>query len=391
MHIGRSVLWLVVLAGLAAIVLAPSAKVIVGQATQDKGGADVTGPYDYVPNWPDDSFFEKGWTWGSTPAIFAQSPDRVFVYMRGELPALKIQDAGGRSIELARASHLNLIAAVMEQSRQKPRMQHMVMVFDKAGKLVDSWEQHNKEFVNAHSVSISPYDSEKHVWLVDHNGHQVLKFTNDGKKLAMRLGEKGVPGTDKVHFDQPSGIAFMPNGDFFITDGYGNTRVTRFSKDGKYLYEFGKPGKGPNPGPSEFNTVHSMVIDARHRLYVSDRNNSRVQVFDEQGKFIEMWKDIPLPYFLYMDKDQNIWIGDGTVHKILKYDLNGKLQYHWGTFGRRPGELWGPHAISVDSEGSLYIANAQGNNVAKYRPKRGADPAKLIAAPFLLPTTSGGQ
>ncbi len=386
MHMGRCVLWFLVLAGLAALVIAPSAKVMNAQITADKGGAEVTGPYDYVDKWPDDSFFEKGWTWGSSPAIFAQSPDRVFVYMRGELPALKAP------INSARNSHLDLIAAVMEQSRQKPRMQHMVMVFDKAGKLVESWEQHNKEFVNAHSVSISPYDPEKHVWLIDHVGHQVMKFTNDGKKLVMRLGEKGVAGTDKVHFDQPSGIAFMPNGDFFITDGYGNTRVVRFSKDGKYLSEFGKNGKGANPGPSEFNTVHSMVIDAKHRLYVSDRNNSRVQVFDEQGKFIEMWKDIPLPYFLYMDKNQNIWIGDGTVHKIMKYDLNGKLLYQWGTFGRRPGELWGPHAISVDSEGSLYIANAQGNNVAKYRPKRGADPAKLISAPFVMPmTTSGGQ
>ncbi len=385
MRMGRCVLWILVLAGLATMLIAPSVKMMIAQGTQDKGGAEVAGPYDYVMGWPDDSFFEKGWSWGSSPAIFAQSPDRVFVYMRGELPSLKTPVT-------SKASHLGLIAEVIEQSRQKPRMQHMVMVFDKAGKLVDSWEQQNKELVNAHSVAISPYDPEKHVWLVDYIGHQVLKFTNDGKKLVMRLGEKGVAGDDKTHFAQPSGIAFMPNGDIFITDGYVNTRVVRFSKDGKYLYEFGKPGKGPNPGPSEFNTVHSMVIDAKHRLYVSDRNNSRVQVFDEQGKFLDMWKDIPLPYYLYMDKNQNVWIGDGTVHKIMKYDLNGKLLYQWGVFGRRPGELWGPHAISVDSEGSLYLANAQGNNVAKYRPKRGADPAKLIPAPFVLPmTTSGGQ
>ncbi len=386
MRLVRYVLCFLVLAGLAILVISPSAKLMVAQGAQDKGGAEVTGPYDYVPNWPDDSFFEKGWTWGSTPAIFAQSPDRVFVYMRGELPSLKAP------INNLRASHLDLISAVLDQSKQKPRMQHMVMVFNKAGKLVESWEEQNKELVNAHSVAISPYDPDKHVWLVDYIGHQILKFTNDGKKLVMRLGEKGVAGTDKNHFGRPAGIAFLPNGDFFITDGYDNTRVVRFSKDGKYLYEFGKPGKGENPGPNEFNTVHSMVIDAKHRLYVSDRNNSRVQVFDEQGKFIEMWKDIPLPYFLYMDKNQNIWIGDGTVHKILKYDLNGKLLYHWGTFGRRPGELWGPHAISVDNEGSLYIANAQGNNPAKYTPKKGADPSKLIPAPFVLPmSTSGGQ
>jgi len=340
---------------------------------QEKGGADVTGPYEYVKDWPQDNFFEKGWTWGSTPGIWAESADRVLVNMRGELPTLKIAHS---------ENALELIEAVIQQSREKPRMQHMVMVFDRNGKLVQSWEQHNSEFVNAHTVAISPYDVEKHVWIVDHMGDQVLKFTNDGKKLVMRLGEKGVPRNDKTHFNWPSGIAFMPNGDFYVTDGYRNTRVVRFDKDGKYLFEFGKPG---HSGPGEFDTPHSMVVDAQHHLYVSDRNNSRIQVFDENGKFIEMWPNIPLPYFLYMSKDQHIWVGDGTVHKVLKYDLHGKLLYSWGTFGRRPGELWGPHAISVDNEGNLYIANAQGNNVAKFRPKKGADPDKLIAPMLVLP------
>jgi sugar lactone lactonase YvrE len=377
------------------ILVVPAAKMMLSQqkgGAELKGGAEVSGPYEIVSGWPKEDFFEKGWTWGSTPAIFAQNPDRVFVYMRGELPVLKIKDDKAlRDFDIAARTHLDLISAVIEQSRGvKPRMQHMLMVFDHNGKLVESWENQNKEFVNAHTVTISPYDPEKHVWLVDHAGNQVMKFTNDGKKLVMRLGEKGVAGNDKTHFAQPSGIAFMPNGDFFVTDGYVNTRVVRFNKDGKYLMEFGKPGKGANPGPGEFNTVHSMVIDAKHRLIVSDRNNSRIQVFDEQGKFLEMWKDIPLPYFLYLSKDQHVWVGDGTVHKILEYDLNGKLLYHWGTFGRRPGELWGPHAISVDSEGSLYIANAQGNNVQKFRPRKGADPAHLIPAPFVLPTASSG-
>jgi peptidylamidoglycolate lyase len=382
MRMSKGVLTLVVLAALATAVFAPHAQVMLAQ---QKGGAEVSGPYEVVPNWPHDDFFEKGWSWGSTPAIFAESPDRVFVYMRGELPALKVP------VNSLRESHLGLIQAVMAQSREKPRMQHMMMVFNRDGKMVEYWNQWDKEFVNAHTVAISPYDPEKHVWAIDYIGQQILKFSNDGKKLVMRLGEKNVAGDDKTHFNRPSGITFMPNGDFFITDGYVNTRVVRFNKDGKYLYEFGKPGKGANPGPSEFNTVHSMVVDAKHRLYVSDRNNSRIQVFDENGKFIEMWKDIPLPYFLYMSKDQHIWVGDGTVHKILEYDLNGKLLYSWGTFGRRPGELWGPHAISVDSEGSLYIANAQGNNVAKFRPKKGADSAKLIPAPFLLPASSSGR
>jgi DNA-binding beta-propeller fold protein YncE len=197
----------------------------------------------------------------------------------------------------------------------------------------------------------------------------------------MRLGEKGVPGNDKTHFNQPSDMLFMPNGDFYVTDGYRNTRVVKFSKDGKYLMEWGKPGSGPG----EFQTVHGITIDAKRRIYVGDRENARIQIFDENGKYLDEWPNIPHPYFLYMAKDQHLWVGDGLVHKIMKFDLDGRLLYSWGTFGRMPGFLWGPHQLNVDNAGNLYVANAQGNNVAKFRPKKNADPARLVGPPFGLP------
>src|SRR5258706_11778656 len=99
------------------------------------------------------------------------------------------------------------------------------MIFDRAGKLVESWEQYNHLFGHPHTITINPYDPERHVWVVDAGSDQIFKFTNDGKKIAMTLGESRVPGNDKTHFRSPTGLAFLPNGDFFVSDGYKNTRV----------------------------------------------------------------------------------------------------------------------------------------------------------------------
>ena len=352
-------------------------------SAQEKGGGEVTGPYEYVENWPL-PVHDDGWTWGSIPAVWAESEDRVLVFMRGEKPAMK--DVPARGDIKGRA--LGLLSGVLEQGRQQSRFdEHTLMIFNRSGSLVDSWGQHKSLFTDggAHRIQISPYDPERHVWLIEHLSHQIFKFTNDGAKLVMRLGEKGVPGNDQTHFNQPSDMLFMPNGDFYVTDGYRNTRVVKFSKDGKYLMEWGKAGTGPG----EFHTVHGITIDARRRIYVGDRENARIQIFDENGKFLDQWTNIPHPYFLYMSADQHLWVGDGLVHKIMKFDLDGRLLYSWGTFGRMPGFLWGPHQLSVDKAGHLYVANAQGNNVAKFRPKPNADPSTLIGQPFVLP--AGGR
>ena len=365
-----------VLAGMALMTASSAVRIAVAQ---EKGGGDVTGPYDYVSDWPLPLHVD-GWTWGSIPAVWAESEDRVLVFMRGEKPAMKAVPAQGD----IKGRALGLLEGVLEQGRQKGRLdEHVLMVFDRRGKLIDSWAQNKDLFTEgaAHRVQIDPYDPDKHVWLVEHLTHQILKFTNDGSKLVMRLGEKGVPGNDRTHFNQPTDMLFMPNGDFYVTDGYRNTRVVKFSKEGKYLMEWGKPGSGPG----EFHTVHGIAIDAKRRIYVGDRENARIQIFDENGKFLDQWPNIPHPYFLYMSEDQHLWVCDGLTHKILKFDLDGNLLYSWGTFGRMPGFLWGPHQLSVDRAGNLYVANAQGNNVAKFRPKKNADPAKLIGQPFVLP------
>ena len=331
-------------------------------AAPQKGGEDETGPYEVVPNWPQ-PFHEEGWTWGSTAAVWAESPDRVFVFQRGELDVLK-EKPGGSGLPPRAATN------------GKPRWQNCLMVFDRNGKLIESWRQHDDKFVRPHRIVISPFDAEKHVWLVDDGAHQVFKFTNDGKKLLMVIGEKGKPGNNEYHFNRPTDIAFLPTGDFYVSDGYVNTRVVKYSKDGKFLLQWGKPGKGPG----EFNLVHGISIDVdRQRVYVSDRSNSRIQVFDLDGKYIEEWNNIRSPYYLALTKDHELVVSDGVTQKILKYDLNGKLLHGWGTFGAFPGGLWGVHQVNVDSEGNLYLAEVFNGRVQKLRPKAGADRTRLIA------------
>jgi len=194
----------------------------------------------------------------------------------------------------------------------------------------------------------------------------------------MTLGEAKVAASDTTHFGGPSDLEFLPNGDFFVSDGYRNTRIVKYSKDGKYLMEWGKPGKGPG----EFNLPHSVAIDARQRVYVADRGNSRIQVFDVNGKYLDEWPDIRFPLYIAVSKDQHLWVSDGLTQKILKYDLNGKLLYSWGTFGGEPGQMWATHGFSVDSNGNFYTAEVYGGRAQKFRPKPGATPANLVGALF---------
>jgi DNA-binding beta-propeller fold protein YncE len=194
----------------------------------------------------------------------------------------------------------------------------------------------------------------------------------------MTLGEKGVIGDDEKHFGRPTDIAFLPDGTFFVSDGYQNTRVAKFDKNGKFLMKWGTPGTGPG----QFNLPHSIAVDARRRVYVADRGNHRIQIFDENGKFLDQWTNIPQPHHIQITQDQFLWVADGTTSRVAKYDLNGKLLTYWGVQGSAPGYMNQPHGFSVDSEGNLYIANGLNQRVEKYVPKAGADKSRLMGPMF---------
>jgi 6-bladed beta-propeller len=341
--------------------------------SQQKGGEEVTGPYDVVDKWPQ-PIARAGYTWGSQGGVFAESPNRIILLNRGEL----------KLPEKLPANFTGYWGSLGSQATgQTPELRNCIVIVDANGKMIESWTQWDRLFQGGrgpHAVKISPYDPDRHVWVVDDMRHQIFKFSNDGKQLVMTLGEPGVAGNDEKHFARPTDLAWLPDGTFFISDGYINTRVVKFDKNGKFLMTWGSKGTGPG----QFDTVHSIAVDKNRRVYVADRSNSRIQVFDENGKFLEQWPNINSPYHIEMSADQHLWVADGVTNKFLKYDLNGKLLYSWGTYGTFPGAFWGVHQFSVDSEGNLYAAETFGGRTQKFRPKPGADQARLIGAPLPL-------
>jgi hypothetical protein len=352
---------------------------------QEKGGGDETGPYDLVAGWPE-NYCGEGFQIGSTAGIWAESPDRVIIFARGCLPVLKPGEGGGGGGgggELVPRRNASGFDLSQKDPARHPRWDHVVTRVDRNGKLIESWDQHNKMFVRPHRVLINPYDAERHVWLVDDGAHAVYKFTNDGKKLVMTVGTPMQSGNDETHFARPTDIAWLPDGTFFVSDGYVNTRVVKFDKNGKFVAAWGEKGTPPKETrPNYMNTVHAIVIDKNRRLYVSDRANSRIQVFDENGKFLDAWPNVRRPYSLLLSDDQHLWVADGITQKFTKFDLNGKLLYSWGTFGAFPGGFWGVHQFHTDSEGNLYTADVHVGRPQKFRPKKGANPAHLVGRFF---------
>src|SRR5258708_14536441 len=281
---------------------------------QEKGGEGETGPYEVVEGWPH-TLGHPGWTWGSQGGVFAETPNRVILLQRGELPVQ----------EKAPEGHAGGCGAFGQPEAQgKPRLENCILIVDADGKLIESWAQWDKLFAGGrgpHKVRISPYDPEKHVWIVDDEVDQVFEFTHDGKQLVMTLGEHGVRGDDDKHFARPTDIAWLPDGTFFITDGYVNTRVVKFDKNGKYIMTWGTKGSAPG----QFNLPHSIAIDAKRRLYVADRSNSRIQIFDENGKYLDEWDNIRSPYDIIMTTHQYLCVSHGVTNKFLTYDLNRQL------------------------------------------------------------------
>jgi DNA-binding beta-propeller fold protein YncE len=242
-------------------------------------------------------------------------------------------------------------------------------------------------FKRPHAVYISPYDAEKRIWIVDDHTHAIYIFSNDGKQLLQTIGTPNVSGADATHFNRPTFIAWAPDASFYVADGYNGTRVAKFDKDGKFMFDFGMngdPGKETRPG--YMNNVHGVAYDlANNRVYVNDRDNHRIQIFDPMGQYISEFKINVEPsslHFVYIFDDGMPVVFDRNTHKLVKYTLDGKLIYSWGTIGDFPGTLWGVHGIATDQEGSLYVAEVDSGRFQKFTPRPGADPRTLIGKPI---------
>jgi peptidylamidoglycolate lyase len=342
------------------------------QKASEINGLDDTGPYSVVENW-----FKPGVERWNQPVtgVAVDNPNRIFVVSSGE----QITEPGSLILG-PDGIPLNPVRDYSAPVIQKPSHKNLILVVNADGKVIEDWSQWNDSVILPHSVEFNPYDPEKHVWLVDREGDQILEFTNDGKRLVMHIGEKGVPGTDHYHFGRPASLLFLPDGSFYVADGYDNARIVKFDKNGKYLLEWGTKGTGPG----QFNLVHDVAVDAHHRIYVADRSNNRIQIFTETGKFLGQWRNIRSPSHLTMTKDGYLWVTAGVGNRLAKFDLNGKRMTYWGMYGRFAGGFDDPHTIDVDPAGNLYVVEVYNNRVEKFVPRDDADKRRLVGQKFVL-------
>jgi len=338
-----------------------------------KGGEDETGPYDVAEHWPS-SWTKQGYIWGSQPGVFAQSPNRIFIVARGEL---KLPETLGRGFNGTWGS------LGQRATEPKAEMRNCIVVVDGDGKQLESWTQWDSLFEGGnpgplgggpHKVRISPYDPEHHVWVVNDARHVIYEFTNDGKQLVKTLGETDVSGSDEKHFGRPQDVAWLPDGSMVVADGLTNSRIVKLDKNGAFVKAWGTRGSAPG----QMSAVHGIAVDKNRRVYVADRSNHRIQVFDENGALLDVWPGLRQANDILISADQHVWVADGTNAKVLEYDTNGKLLYSWGTYGTFPGQFWEIHQMSIDSDGNFYSADSFGGRTQKYRPKKNADRTKLI-------------
>lgn len=399
-----------------------------------KGGQDLLGAYEIVEDWPQPLSALPGhekWGWSAVQSVFAENPNRVFIAQRGELPALERPAAipvpqsgpglsfpvgqypfrnasqgpvaalpgafGGGGFPTPYDRDPNYVLAPGQVAHERwqgtvgvdARWEHCIVVVDAEGQILpettEVWQQWDHLFAYPHHIVINPYDPQKHVWVVEAARHVIYKFTNDGTELVQTLGTPNEPGHDANHFNRPTFIGWLPDSTMFVADGYVNTRVAKFDADGNFLMEWGQKGVAPNEKrPGYFNTVHGLAVDpAARRVYVNDRSNLRIQVFDENGRFLDQWGTGPdgsQIYFIYFSEGK-LWAADSHTKRLIAWNSDGYLQYAFGGQGEWAGAMDGVHAISVDQEGSLYLAELFHGRAMKYRPRQGANPAYLIGKP----------
>ena len=280
----------------------------------------------------------EGWSFVEVAGVATDSADRVYVFSRGE---------------------------------------HPVIVFDRDGRFLDAWGE--GVFTNPHGICVGPDDT---VYCCDNMDHTVRVFRTDGT-LVRTLGQAGVASdTGFVAWSNPvtraagpfnmvTNAAPGPDGRLYVTDGYGNARVHVFAPDGAHLFSWGEPGSGPG----QFRLPHGVVVDRHGRVYVADRENSRIQVFDADGTYRCAWYDVLRPDDVFIDGEENLYVAElgyragrmprsmmATIPehephaRVSVFTLDGELHTRFGGGEPcAPGSFFAPHGIWADSRGDLYV------------------------------------
>ena len=272
---------------------------------QTVGEGDYT--YELVPSWPT---VPKYWTLGMVSDGAVNSRDEVHIFSRGL---------------------------------------HPLTIWTPEGDFISSWGEGHFS-ANPHGIYIAPNDN---VWLVDRDFHIATEYTPSGTELRT-FGEKLAPSPSFVGepFNMPSGLAIAPDGNIFVSDGYGGHRVHKFSPEGELLLSWGRQGTRPG----EFALLHNVWVDSRSRVLICDRENHRIQIFDDVGNYLDEWVDLIAP--------GDIWIKDEVVYVVEQgggggvsiWTLDGDLITRWrGDRGPGKGTISAGHGICVDSQGSIYV------------------------------------
>ena len=294
------------------------------------GTAEYT--YEVAEGW---GKLPDGWSFKEAAAVGVDSKDNVYVFNRGE---------------------------------------HPVIIFDREGNFLSSWGE--GVFPRAHGVTMGPDDT---IFLTDDGDHTMRHCTLDGKVL-MTLGISGKPAPfmSGDPFNRCTHLAIDPsNGDFFISDGYGNARVHKYSPDGKLLLSWGESGTGPG----QFNIAHNIATDKDGWVYVADRENQRMQVFDRNGKFETQWINMAKPCGLFIDQSSElVYVGElgvaigpnsqayGLGPRVSIMDTKGNTLARLGDGpeGINPGEFTAPHGVCVDSHGDIYVGEVAWTHSRRY-------------------------
>jgi sugar lactone lactonase YvrE len=251
-----------------------------------------------------------------------------------------------------------------------------ILEFNTSGKLLKSFGA--GMFVFPHGIAV---DKDGNVWVTDGQGkdgkgQQIFKFSPDGKVL-MTLGKAGVAGDGPDTFNQPSAVAIAPNGDIFVADGHGgnsNARIVKFTKDGKFIRTWGKKGTAPG----DFDIPHCLAFDSKGHLYVGDRNNNRIQIFDQDGNYISELKQYSRPSGIFIDKNDTIYVADSESESVSKNHYGWKRGIRGGNLkdGSVTAFIPDPVAVAtgtssaegvaVDSKGVIYGAEVGQKDLKKY-------------------------